>query len=104
VPIPLWLHHMNPMFVDRPPFFVQLTPAQTLMVPVAKDGQLPPADWSGGSPAYTGATDARHETRSAHPVAHFPRSTIFVQGCAGDDIKRVAGRVERARAILSQGG
>jgi hypothetical protein len=42
VPIPLWLHHMNPMFVDRPPFFVQLTPAQTLMVPVAKDGQLPP--------------------------------------------------------------
>lgn len=42
--IPLVLHHMNPLFADQPAFFVQLTPARSLMVPVAKDGELPPSD------------------------------------------------------------
>ena len=43
-PIPLWLHHMNPLFVEQPPFFVALTPTLNLMVPVAKDDTLPPQD------------------------------------------------------------
>lgn len=41
-PIPLRLHHMNPLFAQKQPFDVVLKPARSLMVPIAKDGQLPP--------------------------------------------------------------
>jgi hypothetical protein len=44
LPIPLVLHHMNPLFVEQPPFFVQLQTTRSLMVPIAKDGVLPPSD------------------------------------------------------------
>jgi hypothetical protein len=48
--IPLWLRHLNPLFVWVPPFQTVLKgftpedpgPRPTLMVPVAKNGQLPP--------------------------------------------------------------
>lgn len=43
-PIPLVLHHMNPMFVTQPSFAVKLTPTRSLMVPIAKNGELPPSD------------------------------------------------------------
>jgi hypothetical protein len=41
--LPLWLTHLNPLYADRPPFFTVLEPDRVrLMVPVAKNGQLPP--------------------------------------------------------------
>jgi hypothetical protein len=42
VPVPLWLNHLNPLFQDLPGFPTVLTPSVRLMVPVAKDGHLPP--------------------------------------------------------------
>jgi hypothetical protein len=42
-PLPLWLTHLNPLFAALPPFFTVLQPERIrLMVPVAKDGHLPP--------------------------------------------------------------
>lgn len=42
-PLPLWLTHLNPLFAGLNPFFTALTNQELrLMVPVAKDGQLPP--------------------------------------------------------------
>jgi hypothetical protein len=42
-PLPLWLTHLNPLFAGVNPFFVVLDPEQfQLMVPVAKDHQIPP--------------------------------------------------------------
>jgi hypothetical protein len=42
-PLPLWLTHLNPLFAGVPPFPVMLANQELrLMVPVAKDGQLPP--------------------------------------------------------------
>ena len=48
--IPLWLRHLNPLFAGAAPFQTMLQgfnpqnpgPRPTLMVPVAKNGQLPP--------------------------------------------------------------
>jgi len=43
VPVfPLLLSHLNPLFAGLPPFAVDLFQATRLMVPVAKNGQLPP--------------------------------------------------------------
>ena len=42
-PLSLWLGHLNPLYADREPFFTALASDRLrLMVPVAKDGQLPP--------------------------------------------------------------
>ncbi len=42
-PLPLWLNHLNPLFAGLNRFPVVLTNQDLrLMVPVAKDGQLPP--------------------------------------------------------------
>ena len=38
------LNHLNPLFVNRPPVPVVLQEANGLMVPVAKNGQIPPND------------------------------------------------------------
>ena len=45
--LPLWLSHLNPLYADQEAFFTALTPDRVrLMVPIAKDGHLPP-----GAPA-----------------------------------------------------
>jgi hypothetical protein len=41
-PLPLMLHHLNPLFVDRPSFPVVLMGQPRLLVPVAKNGVWPP--------------------------------------------------------------
>jgi hypothetical protein len=41
-PIGVVLHHLNPMFTTLPPVQVVLQQATALMVPVAKNGQIPP--------------------------------------------------------------
>jgi len=41
-PWPLTLNHLNPLFADQHPFDVTLTGAPRLLVPVAKNGVLPP--------------------------------------------------------------
>ena len=41
-PISLVLHHLNPLFTTLPPVQVVLQQAVALMVPVAKNGQIPP--------------------------------------------------------------
>jgi hypothetical protein len=41
-PLPLTLNHLNPLFVDRPAFPVVLFGEPRLLVPVAKNGVLPP--------------------------------------------------------------
>lgn len=42
-PLPLWLTHLNPLFAGLDRFFVILTNQDMrLMVPVAKDGHIPP--------------------------------------------------------------
>jgi hypothetical protein len=42
-PLPLWLTHINPLFAGLNPFFVVLDSQPIdLMVPVAKDGVIPP--------------------------------------------------------------
>jgi hypothetical protein len=44
-PLPLWLSHLNPLYQQVAPFFVQLLGQPVrLMVPVAKDGHFPPGD------------------------------------------------------------
>jgi hypothetical protein len=41
--LPLWLGHLNPLYTEVNPFFAVLTPERIrLMVPVAKDGHIPP--------------------------------------------------------------
>jgi hypothetical protein len=41
--MPLWLTHLNPLFASLNPFPVLLANQELrLMVPVAKDGQIPP--------------------------------------------------------------
>ncbi len=42
MPIPLTLTHLNPLFDDRPPFATVLQAPLKLLVPVAKNGVLPP--------------------------------------------------------------
>jgi hypothetical protein len=42
--LPLVLTHLNPLFDAVPPFATALAPEPRLMVPVAKDGHLPPQD------------------------------------------------------------
>ncbi len=39
---PLTLHHLNPLFIDRPSFDVTLFGPPRLLVPVAKNGFIPP--------------------------------------------------------------
>jgi hypothetical protein len=42
-PLPLWLGHLNPLYAEVDPFFTVLQPDRLrLMVPVAKDGHIPP--------------------------------------------------------------
>jgi hypothetical protein len=41
-PITVVLHHLNPLFTTLPPVQVVLQQATALMVPVAKNGQIPP--------------------------------------------------------------
>jgi hypothetical protein len=41
-PITVVLHHLNPLFTTLPPVAVVLERATALMVPVAKNGQIPP--------------------------------------------------------------
>jgi hypothetical protein len=41
-PIPLWLTHLNPLFAEVPGFNTVLHAPLKLLVPVAKDGVLPP--------------------------------------------------------------
>jgi hypothetical protein len=43
-PVNLWLRHLNPLFAGLPQVNVTLDEARGLMVPVAKDGAMPPAD------------------------------------------------------------
>jgi len=43
-PVPVVLRHLNPRFVTFPPVPVTLETANALMLPVAKNGQFPPAD------------------------------------------------------------
>jgi hypothetical protein len=43
-PVNLMLRHLNPLFVNLPQEQVVLQEATSLMVPVAKNGQLPPID------------------------------------------------------------
>ena len=39
---PLWLQHLNPLFAGKPPFITWLKKPTDLLVPVAKNNQLPP--------------------------------------------------------------
>lgn len=41
-PVPLTLHHLNPLLVGQPPVNVVLQQAASLLVPVAKNNQIPP--------------------------------------------------------------
>ena len=44
-PLPLWLEHLNPLYAAVAPFLTTLHPGWVrLMVPVAKNGHLPPLD------------------------------------------------------------
>jgi hypothetical protein len=43
-PVAVELQHLNPMFVNLPHEHVTLQQANSLMVPVAKDGRIPPND------------------------------------------------------------
>lgn len=43
-PVAITLQHLNPLFVNRPSIPVTLQFANSLMVPVAKNGELPPND------------------------------------------------------------
>ena len=41
--LPLWLTHLNPLYAGQDPYFTTLSPDRMrLMVPIAKDGHLPP--------------------------------------------------------------
>jgi hypothetical protein len=41
--LPLWLAHLNPLYAGQDPYFTVLMPDRMrLMVPIAKDGHLPP--------------------------------------------------------------
>jgi hypothetical protein len=43
-PVAVQLRHLNPLFVNLPPVPVVLQTANSLMVPVAKNGVFPPND------------------------------------------------------------
>jgi hypothetical protein len=43
-PVNLMLRHLNPLFVNLPQVPVTLQDANSLLVPVAKNNQLPPLD------------------------------------------------------------